>query len=266
MELDIDYVSDLHLPFYVSKDKNIKEIDKLVKDKIYPQVKSNILVIAGDIDEDIDRMCELLYSCSKYYEKVIFILGNHDYYIPNIKFIYTDEAKKYDYKSMNKIYKLNEILQDNNDIIFLDKTNNTNGLYTYNNFLLVGDTMWYRPKSMIDWLYYYPTQRDSSFILSELSKKDKIIKLHEDSINWYNNLPDNIDLMISHIPPFKIENNMRGNNCCYYTNVENYKSPIWIYGHDHKENDITKDNTRFISNPWGYETKDYTIKKITLTK
>ena len=48
--------------------------------------------------------------------------------------------------------------------------------------------------------------------------------------------------------------------------VEEYKFPVWIYGHDHKENDITINNTRFVSNPWGYDTKDFKIKSLTLKK
>ena len=197
MKLNIDYVSDLHLTHYISKKESITKIDKLVQDKISMQVKGDILVIAGDIDEDINRVSELLYSCSKYYKKVIFVLGNHEYYIPVIKYIYTDPmAKEYNYNSMNKVYRLNEIFKDNNNIIILDKTNNTKGLYTYNTFLLAGDTLWYKPVTLVDKLYNYPMQNDSRFILSELSKKDKIQKLHNDSISWYNNLPNNIDLIM----------------------------------------------------------------------
>lgn len=267
MTLNIDYVSDLHLGFYISKREPIKLIDKLVENKIKPQIKSPLLVVAGDIDEDIDRVCEFLYSCSKYYNKVIFILGNHEYYIPNIKFIFTDPmAKEYNYNSLNKVYKLNEILNNDNNIIFLDKTNNTKGMYQHNNFLLAGDTLWYKPNTLIDWIYHYPMQNDSKFILSELSKKEKILKLHKESITWYKNLPNNIDLMITHVPPIKNKDNNRGNNSCYYTEVEEYKSPIWIYGHDHKENDVIINNTRFISNPWGYDTKDFKIKTLTLRK
>lgn len=77
MELNINYVSDLHLTHYISKKESITKIDKLVQDKISMQVKGDILVVAGDIDEDINRVSELLYSCSKYYKKVIFVLGNH---------------------------------------------------------------------------------------------------------------------------------------------------------------------------------------------
>ena len=73
MELNIDYVSDLHLTHYISKKESITKIDKLVQDKISMQVKGDILVVAGDIDEDINRVSELLYSCSKYYKKVIFV-------------------------------------------------------------------------------------------------------------------------------------------------------------------------------------------------
>ena len=36
-------------------------------------------------------------------------------------------AKEYNYNSMNKVYRLNEIFKDNKDIIILDKTNNTKG-------------------------------------------------------------------------------------------------------------------------------------------
>ena len=225
MKLNIDYVSDLHLTHYISKNESITKIDKLVQDKISMQVKGDILVVAGDIDEDINRVSELLYSCSKYYKKVIFVLGNHEYYIPVIKYIYTDPmAKEYNYNSMNKVYRLNEI---------------------FNN---------------------YPMQNDSRFILSELPKKEKIKKLHNDSISWYNNLPNNIDLIITHVPPFRNKSNSRGNNSCYYTEVKEYKSPVWIYGHDHKEEDIIINNTRFVSNPWGYDTKEFKIKTLTLTK
>ena len=71
--------------------------------------------------------------------------------------------------------------------------------------------------------------------------------------------------MITHVPPFRNKNNSRGNNSCYYTEVKEYKSPVWIYGHDHKEEDIIINNTRLVSNPWGYDTKDFKIKTLTLT-
>lgn len=43
MKLNIDYVSDLHLTHYISKNESITKIDKLVQDKISMQVKGDIL-------------------------------------------------------------------------------------------------------------------------------------------------------------------------------------------------------------------------------
>ena len=71
---------------------------------------------------------------------------------------------------------------------------------------------------------------------------------------------------MTHIPPIKNKNNNKGNNSCYYTLVEEYKFPVWIYGHDHKEEDIIINNTRLVSNPWGYDTKEFKVKTLTLTK
>ena len=65
----VDAVREIMLDVYgytdISKNESITKIDKLVQDKISMQVKGDILVVAGDIDEDIDRVCEFLYVCSK---------------------------------------------------------------------------------------------------------------------------------------------------------------------------------------------------------
>ena len=250
----------------------LKDTDNILSVKegtlfLYPELKrltkeDNIKDIIQDryndfIKENNNLREEYTTIWNEYNDKYMLEISNYF----NIKW-----PKEYNYNSMNKVYRLNEIFKDNNDIIILDKTNNTKGLYTYNTFLLAGDTLWYKPVTLVDKLYNYPMQNDSRFILSELSKKDKIQKLHNDSISWYNNLPNDIDLMITHVPPFRNKNNSRGNNSCYYTEVKEYKSPVWIYGHDHKEEDIIINNTRLVSNPWGYDTKDFKVKTLTLTK
>lgn len=264
MALNIDYVSDLHLRFYV---KNISDIKPFVDKNILPKVKSNILVIAGDICEYLDYVSEFLYECSKHYDKVIFIAGNHEYYIPNMKFFYIDDmAKTFQNNSLNKIKSLDEMFKNSRDIIFLDRNASNHGICKIDNYTLAGDTLWYLPKTLIDWCYYYPGQNDHNFIMSEDNSHDRIIKLHNESIDWYNRLPNDVDLMISHIPPMKIENNDRGNNCCYYVDIDKYKAKTWIYGHDHKETEFIKDETLFLSNPWGYESKQFKIKTLTLNK
>lgn len=102
--------------------------------------------------------------------------------------------------------------------------------------------------------------------MSDLNKREKITNMHNESMQWYESLPNNLDLMISHVPPIKNKNNNRGNNCCYFNEVKDIKSSNWIYGHDHKSNEVIINDTKFVSNPWGYECKDFRIKTLTLKK
>lgn len=175
MEVKVDYVSDVHLGFYIDT-KNTENVKSFVDSKIAVGCKGDILVVAGDISEYNDILFEFLDSCSKYYDKVFFVVGNHEYYITDFKHIHiSGDGEKYGYKSMNKIKEIADNFKDSKDIIFLDKNSSNGGIY-------------------------------------------------------------------------------------------DYKSSLWIYGHDHKENDEVYNNTRFISNPWGYDSKDFKIKSLVMKK
>ncbi len=260
--LNVDYISDLHLSFYIKSSDtgySIKSIQEFIEKNIKPKVNGEILVVAGDISEFIESGILFMEECSKYYDKVFFIAGNHEYYISSM--LNRNMKQEFNYNSLNKIKKICEVLKDNEKIIFLDRNNYNFGVVEYNGFKIAGDTLWYLPKGPSGWLFYYFSSNDSRLILSNLSKKDKIISLHEESMGWYNNLPNDLDLIITHTPPIDGKN-----NSCYYCSVEPIKAPVWIYGHDHIGADFTQDNTRFVSNPWGYETKDFKVKTLTLKK
>lgn len=260
--LNVDYISDLHLSFYLNSSNNgySKEaIKEFVKKNIKPKVNGNILVVAGDISEFIESGIIFLKECAKYYDKVFFVAGNHEYYISSV--LDKNMKQEFNYNSLNKIKKICELLKENDDVIFLDRNSYNSGIVEYNGFKIAGDTLWYLPKGLSGWLFYYLSSNDSRLILSDLSKKDKILALHEESIKWYDNLPEDLDLIITHTPPLSGKN-----NTCYYCDVESIKSPVWIYGHDHIEADFTQNNTRFVSNPWGYDTKDFKVKTLTLKK
>ena len=266
MKVKVDYVSDVHLGFYIDT-KNTKNVKSFVDSKIAIDCKGDILVVAGDISEYNDILFEFLNSCSKYYDKVFFVAGNHEYYITDFKHIHiSGDGEKYGYKSMNKIKEIADNFKDSNDIIFLDRNSSNGGIYDYKGFLIAGDTLWYRPNSLLDYLYYYPMQNDSRFIMSDLSYYKKMIQLHNSSMEWYDKLSSDFDLIVSHVPPVRSKES-KVKNCCYYVDVgTGYKSSLWIYGHDHKENDEVYNNTRFISNPWGYDSKDFKIKSLVMRK
>ena len=127
MRLDIDYVSDMHLNFYI---KNINLIEDFLYDKIKGQVGSNILVIAGDISEDVDMIKKTLEVLNNYYEKIIYVVGNHEYYIPNMLWYKSSMREDFNYRSINKIYKLDEICNDYG-VILLDRNSSNHGICNY---------------------------------------------------------------------------------------------------------------------------------------
>ena len=85
--LNVDYISDLHLSFYIKSDNNgysIESIKEFIDKNIKPKVNGQILVIAGDISEFIKSSIVFLEECAKYYDKVLFVAGNHEYYISSM--------------------------------------------------------------------------------------------------------------------------------------------------------------------------------------
>ena len=83
-ELVVDYISDLHLSFYLKASSNGYEeiqMDEFISRVIEPQAKGEILVVAGDITEFTKHGVLFLKKCAKYYKKVFFVAGNHEYYI-----------------------------------------------------------------------------------------------------------------------------------------------------------------------------------------
>lgn len=228
MNLQIDYISDLHLDFYI---KNSNDIEEFISKNIKPKVNGELLILAGDITANLNLLVNFLELLKVNYSKIIFCLGNHEYYnkIENVK-------------NLIKLY-------NSGDIILLDRSSINKGLTNYKGFTIAGDTMWYKP-NILDYLI----QTDMFFV------KSKINIYHKDSMNFYNKL-NNVDIMVSHVPPIK-----NVNNTCYFNSVKDYKGRIWIYGHDHIPNEIVINKTLFLSNPWGYENKEFPVKSLTIKK
>ena len=77
--LSIDLISDLHIDQW-SNDINIKY--PYGEKKHIPAVlnqKSDILVIAGDISDDLELLLNYINELSKKYKKILFVDGNHEH-------------------------------------------------------------------------------------------------------------------------------------------------------------------------------------------
>lgn len=261
----VDYISDLHLCFYLKAGENgfdKRELKQFVDEKILPKVNGEILVVAGDICEFSDSVVDFLNFCSDYYKMVYFVAGNHEYYLSRLMFRTMYEI--YNADSIKKLKDIKEKISQNPKLVFLDNSNG--GISEYSGFKIAGDTLWYLPSGISDWAFYYLDSNDSRLILTEDTKKEKIEKLHESSMLWYERLGNDIDLIVTHTPPLKIKGLKERNNSCYYTKLNEFKAKTWIYGHNHETADFTLNGTHFYSNPWGYKSKDFPVKTLTLKK
>lgn len=268
-KLCIDYVSDLHLAFYLRATKNDgfskEDIKEFVERNIAPKVKGEILVVAGDLSEYIQSNITFLNECASLYNKVFYVAGNHEYYL---SWIIGSEMKKHYQTSYNKILDIIFGLNGNEKIVFLDSNEPVyHGLYDYNGFSIAGDTLWYYPKTLKDWKFYLLESNDSGLIKSSNEGKiAKIKHMNHGSMKWYNSLPEHVDLIATHVPPLHNPNSPKEKNGCYYTPVDKIKTSTWIYGHDHVKASFHKDGCRFLSNPWGYKSTTFGIETIEISK
>ena len=92
----INVISDLHIDQWDPK-YSIKYKCGLVKefplnwDKIVDKnIKNKILIVAGDVSDDLELSCNYLNHISQYYNKILFVDGNHEHVnkYPNIVLIF----------------------------------------------------------------------------------------------------------------------------------------------------------------------------------
>lgn len=82
--MNIDYVSDLHLDFYIEPEGNQQNYTAKTRgflQQLLPVMPAEVLVIAGDLSHFNQQSYETLQFFSEHYKQVFFVFGNHDYYL-----------------------------------------------------------------------------------------------------------------------------------------------------------------------------------------
>lgn len=115
----IDYISDIHLDFYVDPRKGLSEkimaqIDVFVEALLPKKSTSKILVIAGDLGHYNYQNQHMLKSFRRFYDDVVFILGNHDLYLPTNK-----QREKYKCSSFKRVIEMFNFASETDDIHML---------------------------------------------------------------------------------------------------------------------------------------------------
>lgn len=271
--MKIDIVSDLHIEQW---DNSI--INKYPSGEIknfpykFPNKKSDILIIAGDISDDINISLDYVNQLSMIYQNVLFIDGNHEH---TLKY-----PKLY---SNNEIYDMTKKLNEN--IFYLPKSN-----YKINNTVILGVCGWWDYNncdinSIKDnlnyfegWINHFKEDDNLEFIDNVIKKSRDEYKYLKYCIDIYNN-DDNIKniILVTHtIPLFEflkndnVENSNKKSNGCNSKLKEiidnNKKISHWIFGHTHEQIELEYKNIQFICHPRGrpqdYNREKYKLKTI----
>ena len=225
--LQFDLSSDLHIDYWNSKYSTINQIGEVKDFPIVWEPTSQILVIAGDISDNIDNSFEYMRKLRRYYKTIIFIDGNHEHYSINPSLL--DKSLFPDYKG---IYYLGK-----RDVV-IEKT------------VFIGACGW--------WNWSYSNRIGSVKIYERANKEADELEIKIK--NWGSNPDIDEIVIVTHTVPrirFAREidtdyNSRLGQlNSHWLHYYGRGKVTRWVFGHNHKNFDEIEDGIRFLSNPRG---------------
>lgn len=219
-------ISDLHLECHGdSKTRLIRSL-----------APADILILAGDI-APVDRKWfeEVIAECCYNYSYVIQVLGNHCYWYTTPTLVHT---------------RLGYLQQKYSNYYVLEKD-----IITINNITFAGATTWFpdTPDSRLFQKYMNDFEKIKNFVPWVYEENQKAIEFWE-SVE--------ADIWISHhLPSYQsVSTEWKGDKLnCYFVeprlgNLIAEKEPKYhLHGHSHDSSDYLINQTRVISNPYGYE-------------
>lgn len=250
-DMRIYHISDLHLnhhvPFHSNQLKWEKQTKEWMRD-LLSDVRGEVLVLNGDFSEWNVQTIWALEEASKHFNRVLFDVGNHDYYL-----LTKNQKKKYG-TSFERIEELFDLAKEIPGVVCLHQR-----VYTYKGVTFAGDPMWYKLEKMEDKLFYENISNDSRYIHTGISFKATHRVLHDLSMDWYHSLAgQEIDVFVSHIPPIQPPMSPYKYNACYVTPVPFLVGKHWIAGHQHVQGTFEKAGTTFHMNAFGYPDENNT--------
>ena len=260
MKYNFDLISDIHIDFYIdirkSEEKMRKKIEEFTK-SILPEKINSPLIIAGDLGHYNRQNIFFLEELKKYYENIILVNGNHDYYMVsnNVRKKYNNDSKKRAFEMKKEAEKIKGIHYLDGDIIELNgiKFGGVGMWYDFSYgkqvFGMTQESLFSQwKKVMSDYKYikglqFYDDFREAD---KEKEKLDKII--------------DESDVIITHVGPewSRIPNKYKidVDTSFYYFDGKPYfdriENKLWLWGHTHERYDYNMYGCRFINASLGY--------------
>jgi len=271
--MKFDIISDIHIDMFVDPNRYRSMSLEEYFEEYFKNASSENLIIAGDLSHSNRLSVEaLILLRDKYYKRVFFVLGNHDYYL------YNDEDKIKFSDSFKKVQELKEMVSVMSDVYLLD-----GDVVEVKGVKIGGATAWYDGSYSIKYL-----KQSKDDILKDWKKRMSDAKY----IKGINNLFDmfdmqmkkveaiykNSNIIITHVNPmsekfalhsYQEDRTLSGFytfDGSEYLNTTNAK--YWIFGHMHKAHSYEFSGVKVMSNPLGYpaQAKRYSVKSIEVIK
>jgi calcineurin-like phosphoesterase family protein len=236
-------MSDLHLEFFDKKESKKRFLRGLFNTK--ESIKSDVLVIAGDLalHDTVEDELRLIYS---YYKKpIIFVYGNHCCYNYQ-KHLLEKQLKSFHHPEIHVL--IDDILEID-DTVFFGSTGWWDGSGGYNGQHITHDVI----DGMNDFCVIYDiTQANYGLDWGRQSYKFFEYNLQKEC---YNNKKK---VCISHNSPLKMNYGpyqFSNLNVCFHNNwvkLFDYDINTWIHGHIHSSRNEPYKNSTILCNPYGY--------------
>ena len=266
-----DLCSDLHIEYW---DKSLNRETYACSPKQFPLVlqktDSDILVVAGDVSDDIGLSLEYLNFLSTNYKKVLFVDGNHEHITKYPNLFTEDEIAE----------KLKKI--QNPKLVYLGSNN-----YYNNGTLFIGECGWWdydtqqsREKGMNyfeGWIESLNNENSALKFMDNVSLYSyyQNKKMKQTLIESENDENINEIIIVTHTVPkkefavksdLKIETTFQLQSHASDLLKVSSKVKMWIFGHTHFEFDVNIDGVRYLSHPRGrpedFNREKYSFKKI----
>lgn len=246
--MNIKVLSDLHLEF----EKPGSQFDPGTGD---------VLILAGDICTAIDLVedafdlkkvfTDFFDKCSKGFNKVFYVMGNHEHYHGTLK-------------------ETADILRANVPSNFTVLDNNSE---YYNGVHFVGATMWADWCGRDEHMIGLGADRMNDYQVIDYERVGQVLhptdtlREHDNTLEWFQQvlptLRGKVVVITHHAPSFRsisedyVTHETIG---AYASNVEelicSHSPVLWVHGHIHDTRNYMIDNTRILCNPKGYPRKD----------
>jgi len=242
--MKIRLLNDLHLEEIFHEKDKFKWLD-------LPGDPDTIVVLAGDIHNNITGALELINTLKDKVKAVVYVLGNHEFWGNCINEVRETAREKI---IGDNVYLLDNDLAIIDDVVFIGGTlwtdfGNNNPIIKVDAQLQIGD-------------YKHILVKDGG--IHRILLPDDVLKMHYETKNFIfdtvEGFADQKLVVVTHHAPTQqsigelFKNHTL--NDLYVNDLEGllhtHNIDLWLHGHVHDLSDYTAGNTRVVCNPRGY--------------